>query len=308
MEGNYNCLKIAFDSNESGSLRTEVYPDYKISRKKTLLTEEEDMKKVSFNKQKKRLQDYLTHFCYWYEDSCVEADDVIAYYVQNKEDSEKITIMTGDMDIMQMIGKDVEILYLQKSFSTKTRAVERYEKEPYFKRKHVIFNKSKFKKFFGFPPENIVVIKTVCGDNSDDIKNIKGIKETTFFKLFPKAQESIFTVDDMIQKTNEIISTDGAKYKAQATRIAEGETDGIQGKDIININKRLVDLNLDEFITSECISNLQKNGFLSGFKYKSVDSLLLLNKMKQDGIYDHINYNNLTIKSFFKPFLKTMEV
>jgi 5'-3' exonuclease len=314
-QGTYNNLRITFDSKNSGALRRAVYSDYKISRKKPeLLTEEEQFKQYSLDKQKSRLQDYLTHFCHWYEDEVVEADDVIAYYVRNKEENEVIDIMTGDVDIMQLIQKNVSVIYLNKQFKTKTASVKKYEKLPYNQRKHLKFDRKLFIKFFDFPPENIPLIKTICGDDSDDIKNIKSVRETSLFNTFPEIKDRVVTIDEILDKCKNILSEENGKKPTKvAKHILEGITDGVQGKDIININSRLVDLSSDEFMTEECKSNLAQNGFLSNFKYEANDSIGLMNKMQEDGIYEHIKDNfkhysgsSQPIKKFFKPFLKTI--
>ena len=241
-QGSYNNLRITFDSKNSGALRRAVYSDYKISRKqKQNLTEEEEFKKYSIEKQKRRLKEYLTHFCHWYEDEVVEADDVIAYYVKNKEANELIDIMTGDMDIMQLIQPNVNIIYLNKQFKTKTPIVEKYEKQSYNQRKHLTFDRKLFIKYFDFPPENITLIKTICGDDSDDIKNVKAVRETSLFNVFPEIKEKVVTIEEVLSKCKTILenNTDKKSLKV-AKHILEGVTDGVQGKDIIDVNYRLV--------------------------------------------------------------------
>ena len=158
----------------------------------------------------------------------------------------------------------------------------------------------------GFPPENIVLIKTICGDASDDIKNVKSIGEKTLFNIFPEISKEIVTLEEIKSKCQMILDSDsGAIPTKVAKNILEGITDGVQGSDIININDRLVDLTNHEFITEECIDNLNKIGFLSEHKYKAIDSPLLLKKMQDNGIYEHITQEYTSLKKFFKPFLKT---
>lgn len=316
-QGSYNNLRIAFDSSQSGSLRRDVYPDYKLKRKgkKNLMNEEQEFKESLSKRQKTKLKDYLSHFCHIYEDAVVEADDVIALYVQNKDPKEIITIVTGDVDIMQLIGDKVDVLYLNKQFKTKTHAVLKYEKLHYSQRKHLTFDSKKFKAFFGFPPENITTIKTICGDDSDEIKNIKLVRETSLFNVVPELATKVMTVEEVLVKCRELAKTElKGKNKTVVKNILEGITDGIQGKEILSINYRLVNLKSDEFITKECKDNLDEIGFLSDYKFKAIDSVGLFKKMQEDGIYKHIQGNfrssmktSKPLKRFFKPFLKILK-
>jgi 5'-3' exonuclease len=299
----YSHLKIVFDGEKSGSLRREVYPEYKLKRHTKEKTEFEKEKSFKFNYQKTALKEYLSYFCNVYEDKCVEADDIIAEYIRRKSSNERVTIVTGDFDILSQISSMVDIYYLNKSFKYKTRVVERYEKEGI--RKNLIIDHKNFKKIFGFPYENIILIKTICGDNSDEIKNVKGVKETSLFNCFPDIQKKPLKIEDILEQCKIINESDTTVLKKIKQNILEGITDGLQGKDILKINSRIVDLSNEEFITEECINNLNEIGFFSKEKFVPKDSTLMVEKMKESGLLDFINYKSKNIKYFFKPFLKT---
>ena len=304
----YNNLRIVFDGNNRGILRRNIYSDYKISRikKSQTRTPAEVLKHESFMLQKNKLQDYLTHFCCWYEDVDVEGDDILAHYVFNKLPNEHITIMTGDVDVMFLVGKDVEANYLNKKFKNKSKDVVRYEKDD--NRTHMIINHKNFIKFFGYPVENIPTIKTFCGDSSDDIKNIYRLGEKTLFKEFPELLKKPVTVQEILKECSERLKDDSLNKESRKvlTNIVERKTKGVQGDKIIEINERLVNLKNQEFITPQCINNLENSGFLSNKKYKSIDALSLVQKMQADGILMNIKKNYKDMQSFFKPFKKTI--
>jgi 5'-3' exonuclease len=60
-------------------------------------------------------------------------------------------------------------------------------------------DKSNYFLYFSHHPENAALIKIIIGDNSDTIKGVKGVKETTLLSLFPEikgiALPSLKTVD-----------------------------------------------------------------------------------------------------------------
>jgi 5'-3' exonuclease len=324
----YSHLKIVFDGEKSGSLRRNLYSAYKLKREERKLNAEETEKNQKYKSQKEELKSYLKHFCLVYEDKVVEADDVIAYYVRNKPSNEKITIVTGDFDLLQLISKDVDVYYLNKKFKNKTREVERYEKDK--DRVHLIIDHKNFKKFYGFPYENIAIIKTICGDESDEIKNVKGIKETTLFNLFPVLKEKVLNLEEIkhiclnFVKNADVISNDkekfsllkedlkqkGLKYQSMYNsyqNILNGITDGVQGNNILEINKRIVDLANLEFITDECILNLKNLNYFSDEKIEAKDATEMISKMKKTGIHDAIVDKYKSINYFFKPFKKTFK-
>ena len=98
-----------------------------------------------------------------------EADDVIGTIVQKlKKDSRELKsiIVTGDMDMLQLVDANVSVYELRKGLSD-----------------IVIFDPGKVKERYGFGPEHIVDYKGLRGDPSDNIPGIKGIGEKTATEL-----------------------------------------------------------------------------------------------------------------------------
>lgn len=307
----YTCLKVVFDGKNSGQLRSQIYKDYKISRKKRReqRTKDEQIKDKHYRKQLTNLLNLLSLFCYTYQDPIVEADDVISYYVRNKHDGEKITIVTGDMDILWLLREDVDAIYINKKFKSNTPLAKKTQK--YGTDKGILrLNQAKFKKLFGFPSENILIQKTLCGDDSDDIKNICGVREKTFYSLFPKATKEVYDLQRVLTESKEMLNTEGIPQgnKNKLQRILKGENNSdIDPQEFLTTNERLVNLGSDEFITQECKDSLKKSGFLEDKPFGGADS----NKIKREiillGLYKSIKYDYNSLKKFFKPFLKTIQ-
>src|SRR5690606_3662721 len=112
------------------------------------------------------VQEYLEElYVRQLEHPIVESDDFIAYYCNNFRDTQKITIVTNDRDLCQLIGETVRI---------------------YLCDKKVYVDHENYQHYFKHHRENSALIKIISGDSSDSIKGVKGVKETTLLKHFPE--------------------------------------------------------------------------------------------------------------------------
>jgi len=102
-----------------------------------------------------------------YELDGFEADDVIGTLSrQASEQNIDTIIVTGDNDSMQLVSPMVKILYPRKSFSDT-----------------MIYDEVAVKEKFGIEPRQVADYKALVGDNSDNIKGVRGIGEKTAVKL-----------------------------------------------------------------------------------------------------------------------------
>ena len=304
------------DGDGSGQLRAYLYEDYKANRDKhyfTMPATEYDRKldeymrrciayhnRVNAKKEKVRSEtedesflrqrdilaeilETLSIRTFMYQD--VEGDDLIAYYVKNKEPNEKIIIVSGDRDLTQLISDDVMVYIL--------------DKKTYVHKNNEI-------KELGMPSENIVLKKMICGDSSDNIKGIKGVGETTLQKLFPDILTRPMTLDEIISQANQI-NEQRAKEKKKpllaCTNIVERNTDGIQGKDIYEINNRLIDLS-DPLLTDEAKNDLdEKLGApldTDGRDFRTLYQIIRSNNL-------YTLYKDDNFSKFFAPFSRLMD-
>ncbi len=100
-----------------------------------------------------------------------EADDIIGTLskvtIDDKED-EQIIIVTGDRDALQLVeGKKVVVyLPIQNKYS-----------------QSVVFDEDKVVETYGMNPKQIIDLKGLMGDASDNIPGVKGIGKVTATKL-----------------------------------------------------------------------------------------------------------------------------
>lgn len=254
-KGNFRYVYVFWDGKNSGNLRYNYNREYKMNRDKEF---EDDnlsdyMKEVNkrikfmqdkFYKQKDpvKLEEQKKHkdIFYWQRDilmemfeelfirQCVcdktEADDFIGYYVSHKRDNERIVIVSNDRDLTQLISEDV-IVYVQ---SLKT-----------------FVNSKNHTDIMGYNYQNVVLKKMLCGDNSDNIKGIKGLGEKTLFTNFEEFKKRKVTLDEVIDKAKKI-NEDRVLNKKKPLKWAENivnrVTDGCQGDKVYEINEKIIDL------------------------------------------------------------------
>lgn len=102
-----------------------------------------------------------------YEVQGVEADDVIGTLVrQARERGLHSTIVTGDLDALQLVNDDVYVL-------TSKRGVS----------ETILYTPERVRERYGLEPAQTVDLKGLIGDVSDNIPGIRGIGEKTAIKL-----------------------------------------------------------------------------------------------------------------------------
>ena len=153
-----------------------------------------------------------------------EADDLIAFYVMHKIPSERIVILSCDRDLTQLISNSV-IIFNQKI--------------------HNFINRANSAEVLGYDYRNVVLVKTLCGDPSDNIKGIKGLGETTLLRNFGELKTGQMELSEIIDRARQINKQrEGEKKKPLkwAENIVNAITDGVQGEYIYEINEQIIDL------------------------------------------------------------------
>lgn len=264
----FNFCVVCWDGYNSGVLRYNYYPEYKANRDKhyemvSQMTDydkkiAEYCKKVidyhknhkatvkrsetddeNFERQKSIIQQILDElFIRQYICDNVEGDDLIAYYCEHKKNNERVVIVSGDRDITQLINNEVCVYIpsLKKFVSPKNSIQE-----------------------LGYTHENVVLKKILCGDASDNIKGVKGLGETTLFKLFPEIKSQKTTLNEILERTKKLLEERKANKKKplkSLENVLNKVTDGSQGERLYEINKKIIDLS-EPLLTDEAIQELE---------------------------------------------------
>ena len=152
-------LGVAFDM-AAPTFRKQMYDDYKGSRKKTPpeLLEQIDVLKDSLHGLGVRT----------IEKEGYEADDIIGTFagMAEKEGDTETLIYTGDRDSLQLITDTTRVMMTRKGVTE----IE-------------VFDKTHLNEVYGLEPLQIIDLKGLMGDSSDNIPGIAGVGEKTALKL-----------------------------------------------------------------------------------------------------------------------------
>ena len=162
---------VIFDSARK-NFRNEIYKDYKANRSEApedLAPQFEYIRKSvdAFNVTSAEMLNY-------------EADDLIATYTdQIIKKGAKVTIISGDKDLMQLVKPGVRLYDPMKS--------------------RVLGNKE-VKEKFGVEPSKVVDVQALAGDSSDNVPGVPGIGIKTAAELINKYK----SLETLLEKAHEI--------------------------------------------------------------------------------------------------------
>lgn len=169
---------VAFDAGKT-TFRTEMYQDYKAGRSKT---------PGEFKEQMPYIRDLLTGLgVKYYELENYEADDIIGTLAENVDKEQfDVVVLSGDRDLTQLASPEIKVDITVKGVSD----IESYTPE------HVA------EKYDGLSPKQIIDMKGLAGDASDNIPGVTKIGEKTAIKLLKQygSVEGIYDhIDEMKQ-------------------------------------------------------------------------------------------------------------
>ncbi len=192
----------------SKTFRTEMYAAYKANRDEPpveLIPQFDLAKKVvdSFNMPNIGLENY-------------EADDCIGTLAKMYGVDHEVTILTGDQDILQLVDDGIQVAIMKKGQGN-----------------YDLFNQANFYEKKGIHPKQIIDLKGLMGDPSDNYPGVKGIGEKTALKLIQEHG----TIEDMIANIDTLPKGVQTKIKANM--------------EMLHLSRRLAEIKCDVPITCE---------------------------------------------------------
>ncbi|MDF1507796.1 5'-3' exonuclease [Robertmurraya sp. DFI.2.37] len=160
----------------SKTFRTEMFQDYKANRGDApveLIPQFEFVKEIveAFDIPNIGLEGY-------------EADDCIGTIAKNMDESLNVQILTGDRDILQLLDERIQVILLQKGYGNYSV----YTKDTFFAEKGIL-------------PHQMIDVKALMGDPSDNYPGVKGIGEKTALKLIQQFEHVDGVVTNLEQLT-----------------------------------------------------------------------------------------------------------
>ena len=194
-----NGIIVAFDHARK-TFRNEIYAEYKANRK---ATPEEFKVQMPVIKQMLETMGITT-----IEKAGIEADDIIGTISKQVKDMQKI-IISGDRDLLQLVDSDTEV-WLTKKGLTDLQKIDPNT---------ILVD-------FGIQPYQVIEMKGLMGDTSDNIPGVAGIGEKTALKLITDYE----SIDNLYNQ----IDTISGKLKE---KLVSGKEMAYRSKDLATIRR-----------------------------------------------------------------------
>ncbi len=277
---------VFWDGVKSGDMRRQIFPEYKEKRNRYFNGID------PYYNQKEVLKELLELIgIVNYSHNFVETDDCIAEYVLQHKDKKPIYILSNDHDYFQLIDKNIYVYYLNRIKSIKTGYGVNY-----------LINNKSFEDFFGYSHKNLLLRKTIIGDESDNIKGANGFSEKSILNEIPQLLREEMDKDEILRlakKKQDEKKKPSIRLESLISYIESGKFD---------FNKSLMDLK-NPFITEDCKKDILQLHLQcvsnNTFDYQTFKSIV-----SEHGILDEIKkdpdvYGNLT--DFLLPFKNVLK-
>ncbi|MFG6116491.1 DNA polymerase I [Halobacillus sp. MO56] len=228
-----NHILVAFDAGKT-TFRHKTYEEYKGGRQKT---------PPELSEQFPVLKELLDAFQIpHYQLEQYEADDIIGTLASSAEKQGLETnVISGDKDLLQLVSEHTDVTLTKKGISN----VEKY-------------NPSFMQEKMGIRPDQIIDLKALMGDNSDNIPGVPGVGEKTAVKLLKQFD----TLESLYENINEV------KGKLRE-KLENHKDDAFMSKQLVTIKRdspvtiKLEDLNYDGYSNRDVSNAFKDLGFQS---------------------------------------------
>ncbi|MDM5200046.1 DNA polymerase I [Fictibacillus enclensis] len=191
---------VAFDAGKT-TFRHKTFEDYKGGRQKT---------PSELSEQFPLIRQLLDGFgIKRYELESYEADDIIGTLSKQAAEGDwDVNVYTGDKDLLQLVTENVKVTLTRKGISE----VEAYDLK-------------QVKEKYGLTPHQIIDMKGLMGDPSDNIPGVPGVGEKTAIKLIKQFGSLEQTLDSIDQVS-------GAKLKE---KLSDNRDQALMSKELATI-------------------------------------------------------------------------
>lgn len=260
-----DAVAIAFDLPVP-TFRHRMYEGYKANRKGMPNELAEQLPKL------KELLKYLGYTLVEHEG--FEADDILGTLAKICEETEnECVIATGDRDSFQLISDKVSVRLMSTKFG---------------KAQATLYDIEKIKQSYGVLPDELIQVKALQGDSSDNIPGVKGIGEKSALALV-KAYHSL---DNIYENIDDLDVKPNIKSKLKADK-----ENAYMSLKLGTINKQVpIDDNLNSYLVREMdLKNASK--MMTELEFFSLIEKMGLKREGQDGGFeDDVKQTDLNIE------------
>lgn len=227
-------ILVAFDAGKT-TFRHKTFEEYKGGRQKTPPELSEQFSFIrelldAYNIARYELENY-------------EADDIIGTLsLQAEQDGYEVRVISGDKDLTQLASKLTTVGITRKGITD----IEEYTPE------HV-------QEKYGLVPEQIIDMKGLMGDTSDNIPGVPGVGEKTAIKLL----KEFSTLENLLISINQV---GGNKLKE---KLEEFKEQAMMSKQLATIERqapievKLSDIAYEGFTKEKLVALFKELGFAS---------------------------------------------
>ncbi len=260
-----DAVAIAFDL-KGKTFRHEMYDGYKATRKG--MPEE-------LAQQMPVLKELLLDLGYVIvTKEGFEADDVLGTLAANVKDGDECFIATGDRDSLQLVNDKVTVILSSTQFG---------------RSQNLFMDTEAVKEKYGLTPSELIDLKALMGDSSDNIPGVKGVGEKTAVTLI----QNFKTLDGVYENIDSEVIKKGVRQKL------------IDDKEMAYLSKKLGTINLSVPIDAEYKSYIKKDAdvqkatkTLSQLEMFSLIEKLVETSSQEVVLKEEISLEKVEIKEF----------
>mgnify|MGYP001186882447 FL=1 len=230
-KNNLTHLLVIFDASGK-TFRNDIYPEYKANRSsppEDLIPQFPVIRKATdaFNVNHVEMLGY-------------EADDLIASYAKAAiNEKMKVTIVSSDKDLMQLVKEDVSMLDTMKN-----RLIQKNE----------VIEK------FGVEPKKVIDVQSLAGDSIDNIPGVPGIGVKTAALLINEYDN----LDNLLEKASNIKQNKRRESLIEFADQARLSRELVTLKEDVKLPIPIKDIEIQSFNPKKLIS------FLKGMEFKTL--------------------------------------
>jgi len=223
---------VIFDSARK-NFRNEIFKEYKANRSEApedLAPQFEYIRKSvkAFNLPSIELLNY-------------EADDLIATYAQQVTKlGAKVTVISSDKDLMQLVSKDIRL---------------------YDPMKNKVIGEKEVIEKFGVKPNQVIDVQSLAGDSSDNIPGVPGIGIKTAAELINKYKD----LDTLLKKASEI------KQNKRRETLLENKEKAILSRELVTLKSNVP---VKEELSSFILKDVNKENLFNFLREMEFNRLL----------------------------------
>lgn len=181
-------MVFVFDKSREMLIRKQWYPNYKANRRESPVALQEQFETIQTALKQMGFQVFSA--------AGYEADDLAGSIAKRFEQEIPVYLITKDADYLQLVTDKTKVWMVQKDSQTAKELVEKYCQEDL----NIPFKTFEYNPFivfteFGLFPEQIIDMKALQGDTSDNIPGVNGIASSAIPLLQKyKTVEGIYEV------------------------------------------------------------------------------------------------------------------